>query len=158
MDTETLTVKVFDNSSSTSFETYTNLRDAIEITTTSKHYQIKGPNGSFELLFGDGRTTGTKPSAGNKIVAEYLSTSAATGNGGTAAPVSQLTVGGVNYDIAVTTGNESAGGAGKESISSIRRNAPIGYLQQRLVTAEDYKAQILARYGNYVNDVIGGWT
>ncbi len=157
MDTETLTVKVFDNSSSTSFETYTNLRDAIEITTTSKHYQIKEvPNGSFELLFGDGRTTGTKPSAGNKIVAEYLSTSAATGNGGTVfAPVSQLTVGGVNYDIAVTTGNESAGGAGKESIASIRRNAPIGFAsQQRLVTAEDYKAQILARYGNYVNDVV----
>ena len=157
MDTNTLTVKVYDNASSTSFNTYTNLKDAVEITSTSKHYQIKEvPNGSYELLFGDGRTTGVKPSAGNKIVAEYLSTVAATGNGGSVfTPVSQLSVDGANYDISVTTGNESSGGAEKETLASIRRNAPIGFAsQQRLVTAEDYKAQILSRYGNYVNDVI----
>ena len=83
MDTETLTVKVFENASSSSFDTYSNLRDAIEIATTSKHYQIKEvPNGSYELLFGDGRTTGVKPAAGNKVVAEYLSTAGAAGNGG----------------------------------------------------------------------------
>ena len=157
MDTSSLDVKVYDTASSNSYTAYTNLRDAVKIDTTSTHYQIKEvPNGNYELLFGDGITTGKKPSAGNKISVEYLSTSAGEANGATIFTAnSDLTVNGVDYTIATTVTSESSGGAYKESIDSIRRNAPIGFAsQQRLVTAEDYRAQILARYNNYLTDVI----
>jgi len=157
MDTQTLEVKVYESSSSSTYESYTNLRDASRITTTSTHYQIKEvPNGNYELLFGDGVTTGKKPSAGNKIVVTYLSTAAGASNGATTfTPSSTFTVDGTDYNLGVTTVSESAGGAFKETIDSIRRNAPIGFAtQQRLVTAEDYRAQILSKYGNYIDDVI----
>lgn len=157
MDTSSLNVKVYDTASSNSYTSYTNLRDAIKIDTTSTHYQIKEvPNGNYELLFGDGITTGKKPSAGNKIVVEYLSTKAREANGATNFTANaDLTINDVDYPLAVTVSSESSGGAYKESIDSIRRNAPIGFAsQQRLVTAEDYKAQILARYNNYLTDVI----
>jgi hypothetical protein len=157
MDTATLDVKVYDTSSGSSYTSYTNLRDAIKIDATSTHFQIKEvPNGSYELLFGDGVTTGKKPAAGNKIVVEYLSTAATDANGGTTfSASSDITVNGVEYTLGISTASESAGGAYKESIDSIRRNAPIGFAsQQRLVTAEDYRAQILARYNNYVTDVV----
>jgi hypothetical protein len=157
MDTSTLNVKVYDTSSSSSFTSYTNLRDAVAINTNSTHYQIKEvPNGNYELLFGDGITTGSKPSAGNKITVEYLSTVATEANGATTFTAStDLAVDGVDYPLGLIVSSESSGGAYKESIDSIRRNAPIGFAsQQRLVTAEDYKAQILARYSNYLTDVI----
>lgn len=157
MDTSSLNVKVYDTASSNSYTSYTNLRDAVKIDTTSTHYQIKEvPNGNYELLFGDGVTTGKKPSAGNKIVVEYLSTKAMEANGATSFTANaDLTINDVDYPLAVTVSSESSGGAYKESIDSIRRNAPIGFAsQQRLVTAEDYKAQILARYNNYLTDVI----
>lgn len=157
MDTSSLNVKVYDTASSNSYTAYTNLRDAVKIDTTSTHYQIKEvPNGNYELLFGDGVTTGNKPSAGNKIVVEYLSTEAAEANGATSFTANaDLTINDVDYPLAVTVSSESSGGAYKESIDSIRRNAPIGFAsQQRLVTAEDYRAQILARYNNYLTDVI----
>jgi hypothetical protein len=157
MDTSSLNVKVYDTASGNSYTSYTNLRDAVKIDTTSTHYQIKEvPNGNYELLFGDGVTTGKKPSAGNKIVVEYLSTKAMEANGATSFTANaDLTINDVDYPLAVTVSSESSGGAYKESIDSIRRNAPIGFAsQQRLVTAEDYKAQILARYNNYLTDVI----
>ena len=76
-DTNSLDVKVYETSSSSSYESYTNLRDAVSIETTSTLFQIKEvPNGYYELLFGDGVTTGKTPSAGNKIVVTYLSTKA----------------------------------------------------------------------------------
>jgi len=51
--------------------------------------------------------------------------------------------------------SKSAGGDEKESISSIKSNAPIAFAsQQRLVTAEDYKALISQRYSSYVDDVV----
>lgn len=157
-DTNSLDVKVYETSSSSSYESYTNLRDAVSIETTSTLFQIKEvPNGYYELLFGDGVTTGKTPSAGNKIVVTYLSTKAGAANGATTfTPSAELSVAGYgNYPIVATTVSESAGGAFKESIDSIRRNAPLGFAtQQRLVTAEDYRARILAKYSNYMNDVV----
>jgi len=57
----------------------------------------------------------------------------------------------INVDTTVT---ESAGGSYKEGIESIRLNAPIQFAsQQRMVTAEDYKAQISTNYSSYLDDV-----
>ena len=84
-----------------------------------------------------------------------MSTVGPLGNGGnTFTPVSPVNVNSVNYDIAVTKVSNSASGAEKQSIESIRQNAPISFAtQQRLVTAGDYKALILKNY-SVVSDAI----
>ena len=157
LDTESLLVRVYETSGSSTFETYTSLKKAIRITSESKHYQVKEvPNGYFEILFGDGVTTGKSPTAGNKIVITYLSTVGPTANGASVfVPTGDLNVEGTNYPITAVTESASSAGAYKEGLESIRQTAPIYFAsQQRLVTAEDYKAQILANYSAYIDDVI----
>ena len=156
IDTTTIRVRVFPTASSSLFDTYSNIGKAIRITNTSTHYQIKEvPNGYYEIIFGDGITTGKAPVAGNKIVIDYLSTKGTVANGAsTFTPTANITIASTSYTLLTTTEAAAAGGAYKESIESIRQNAPIAFTsQRRLVTAEDYKAQILANYGSYLDDV-----
>ena len=162
IDTSTIEVQVFETATSTTvLDTYTNINKAVRITSDSTHYQIKEvPNGFFEIIFGDGFSTGKAPTAGNKIVVNYLSTKGPAANNAstfsnstqfinTAQSPSQT------YNLSVTTSSSSAGGAFKESIESIRQNAGVVFSsQRRLVTAEDYRAQINANYGTYLDDVI----
>ena len=157
MDINTIRVRVFNTASSALFDTYTNINKAIRITDDSTFYQIKEvPNGYYEILFGNGIATGKRPVAGNKIVIDYLSTVGTVANGGNTFTASAaFTVNSVEYNIATITVTQSSGGAYKENIESIRQNAPISFTsQRRLVTAEDYKGQILANYGAYLEDVI----
>ena len=157
IDTSTIRVKVYDTSTGTTFSTYTNISKAIRITKDSTFYQIKEvPNGHYEIIFGDGLSSGKAPVTGNKIEIDYLSTAGTVANGATAfTTTAQITVNSINYGITATTTSTSAGGSYKESIESIRQNAPIAFSsQRRLVTSEDYKAQILENFGSYLDDVI----
>ena len=157
MDINTIRVRVFDTVGGTSFSEYTNIKDAIQINDTTKYYQIKEvPNGYYELICGDGVTTGIAPVAGNKIIVDYLSTVGTEANGAsTFTAASQVEINGVNFTLSATAEAASAGGAFKESIESIRQNAPIAFAsQRRMVTAEDYKAQINSNYGAYLDDVL----
>ena len=156
MDTSTIRVRVFPTASSSSFDTYINIQRALRINDDSKFFQIKEvPNGFYEILFGDGTTSGKAPVAGNKIVIDYLSTQGTVANNASSfSPSSDITVNGVDYTLVTTAEAASAGGAYKESIESIRQNAPIAFTsQRRLVTAEDYKAQIQSNYGGFLDDV-----
>ena len=160
IDTSTVEVKVFPNADSPEedAENYTPIEDAVRITADSTHFQIREvPNGTYEIIFGDGLSTGKRPVSGNKIVVTYLSSAGRRANSATLfTPVNALSVVDFgNYNISAVTISESAGGDRKETIESIRQNAPIAFSsQQRLVTAEDYTAQVLSRYGNVLDDVI----
>ena len=156
MDISTIRVKVFPTSGSSTFDTYTNITDAIRITDDSTFFQIKEvPNGFYEIIFGDGTSTGKAPVAGNKIEIDYLSTAGTAANGATSFSTDSIVnVNGVQFNITVITEAASAGGAFKESIESIRQNAPIAFSsQRRLVTAEDYKALIQTKFGAFLDDV-----
>ena len=156
MDTSTIRVRVFDTANSSTFDTYTNILKAVRVEDTSTYFQIKEvPNGFYEIIFGDGTSTGKAPVAGNKVVIDYLSTQGTIANGGSSfSAVTTIRVGGVEFNLTTVTESASAGGAFKESIESIRNNAPIAFTsQRRLVTAEDYKAQILANFNNFLDDV-----
>tara|TARA_B100000035_G_C21028834_1_gene567418 strand:- start:990 stop:2819 length:1830 start_codon:yes stop_codon:yes gene_type:complete len=157
MDTSTIRVRVYDTATGSTFSTYTNISKAIRITSDSTFYQIKEvPNGHYEIIFGDGLSSGKAPVTGNKVEVDYLSTVGTLANGATSFSTdAQVVVNSVNYGITATTTSTSAGGSYKESIESIRQNAPIAFSsQRRLVTAEDYKAQILENFGSYLDDVI----
>tara|TARA_B100000902_G_C27273357_1_gene897519 strand:+ start:29 stop:1858 length:1830 start_codon:yes stop_codon:yes gene_type:complete len=156
MDTTTIRVRVFPTAASTLFDTYTDIKKAVRIENDSTYYQIKEvPNGFYELIFGDGLTTGKAPIAGNKIIVDYLSTQGSVANTASSfSPSSTVTINSVAYNITVVTEANSAGGAFKENIESIRQNAPIAFTsQRRLVTAEDYKGQILSNFSAYLDDV-----
>jgi len=152
IDTTTMRVRVFETASSETLDTYTNINKATRITSTSTHYQIKEvPNGYYEVIFGDGITTGKAPKAGNKIVIDYLSTKGPEANGASVF-TTNAQVEGIN--LVNVTSSAAAGGSFREGIESIRQNAPLYFTsQRRMVTAEDYTGQILTNYGSYIDDV-----
>jgi len=156
VDASTVTVNVFNSATSSDFLIYTPLYNAITVNASSQLYQLReAPNGYYELIFSDGITTGRAPVAGNKIVLTYLSSNGDLVNTASGFVASNpINVGGTNYSLSVSTSAAAAGGSQKESIESIRQNAPISFAaQQRLVTADDYKALILSKY-SAVSDCI----
>ena len=156
IDTSTAAVNVFDTTNGASFSAYTSINTAVSVTSTSRYYSInEAPNGYYELNFGDGISFGRAPVAGNKIVVSYLSCLGAEANGGsTFTPTSQVSVLGSGYNLSITTITNSVTGAPKQSIESVRQNAPIAFAaQQRLVTADDYRAIIQSNFST-VTDAI----
>ena len=158
VDTTTLSVNVYDTTSSSSFTAYTNVNNSVRINTTSTVYIVREvPNGYYELTFSDGTILGKAPSAGNKIEVKYLSSLGAVANGATTFSTSAINFDSSitgSYTVTATKVSESSGGAEKESLDSIKVNAPIGFAtQQRMVTAEDYKAIILENYSSVLDDV-----
>ena len=159
IDTSQMVVKVYDSYGSTSYTAYTNIDGVTSISAESTHYRIQeSPNGYYEVSFGDGSTTGQKPTVGNKVEIEYLSTSGPDANSAASfSSVSQVTVNSTNYDLTVSVSSVSSGGALRQSIESIRENAPLGFASQnRLVTAEDYKTIILSKYSSVIDAVAWG--
>ena len=157
IDTSTIVVKVYDTTTSSTFTTYTDIQKQVRINTTSTVFIVREvPNGYFELTFSDGNVLGKSPVAGNKIEVTYLQVKGAVANSATSFVAdNKVTIGGVQYTLTTTKVANSGGGADKETISSIKANAPVAFAtQQRLVTAEDYKALILQRYSSTVEDVI----
>jgi hypothetical protein len=156
IDADTAVVRVYPTSSSTAFNVYTNIADATSINANSTIYILKeAPNGFYELSFGDGETFGIAPQAGNKIEVQYLSTNGSAANGATIfAPANQLVSGNVTATLNATTLASSVGGDDKESIESIRKNAPFQYAaQNRMVTAADYSSLILRNYSTLIHDI-----
>jgi len=156
IDTSTIKVNVYQSATSDEFDTYTSLTSTIRIDSTSKIYQVKeAPNGFYEIIFGDGSVLGQSPVAGNKIVITYISTSAGAANGASIfSAQNDVDVDGTDYTLNTSTVTAAAGGNDKETIASIKKNASIAFAsQQRMITAEDYRAQILANYSSYVRDV-----
>ena len=160
LDADTVTVKVYNSVTSTSSTTYQNIINATTITSTSTIYILKeSPNGYFELSFGDGETFGVAPTAGTRIEVDYISTSGNAANGASAFSSNQvLTFGTTNTftsSLNVSTVSNSVGGDTKETIESIRKNAPFQYAtQNRMVTAEDYTALILRKFSTFIDDIV----
>lgn len=156
IDADTAIVRVYPSATATNFSVYQNILNATSINAQSTIYILReAPNGFYELSFGDGETFGTAPQAGNKIEVQYISTNGAVANGATSfTPTAQLTSGNVTATLNVTTVTSSVGGDVKESIESIRKNAPFQYAaQNRMVTAADYSTLILRNYSTLIRDI-----
>lgn len=156
MDTSTASVRVYATRNSELFDVYLPLATAQTVTVDTRYYTLReAPNGSYEITFGDGITTGKTPQAGEVVRVTYLSTSDVAANGARDfVSQSEITVDDTDYAIAVSTLSRAAGGSDKESIKSIKSNAPISYASQnRLVTANDYIALITRNFGSLLDDV-----
>jgi len=156
VDTNTITVKVFDTTSSSTFSTYTDIKSAVRVDTTSRVFIVREtPNGFYELTFGEGNVLGQAPVAGNKIEVKYFQVLGAAPNGASSfTPSGTVTIGATSYTPTVTVVSNAAGGDAKETITSIKLNAPAAFsAQQRMVTAEDYKAIINANFSSVLDDI-----
>ena len=149
VDTSSILVSVQNSSTDTTTTIYSQANGLIDYDSTSTVYFIEeNPMGNYQLYFGDG-IIGKKLVPGNIITIQYLVC------GGTAANVSGAitqtfvadnTIGG-SSNIIITTIANSTGGADRESISSIKFNAPRANLNKnRAVTKNDYSSLIKAQY------------
>ena len=157
MDISTAIVKVYENASTSKFVTYTNITKATTISEQSTLYILKEmPNGYFELSFGNGTTLGQTPDSGSKITVEYLAVNGANAdNALTFEPSSLVKITNtINRTPVVSTYTKSVGGGEKETVESIRKNAPFQYAaQNRMVTFADYNSLILRNYATLIKDI-----
>jgi hypothetical protein len=152
LDLNTVSVKVYPTAASAAFTTYTNINEATTITEESTIYALReAPNGFFELTFSNGSSLGQTPAAGNKIEVTYLAVNGLDANGAlTFDPDTQFE----SEDLTVVTVANASSGGEKETLDSIRQNAPFLWgSQNRMVTAEDYSTLILRKYSSLIDDI-----
>ena len=147
VDTSTLRVRVQQNTDSQGFDIYELFESLLNIDSTSQIYHLQeNANGYFEIYFGDG-ILGSKPSDNNIVTLDYVFTQGSEANGAKDFEMVD-TIGGFTT-ITVTTTTAAAGGSDKETLESIRYNAPLTYTSQnRAVTADDYRAIIQRQFPN----------
>jgi len=152
IDLDTVEVRVYNSVTSTAYDAYTNLNTTTNISATSRIFVVKEtPNGFYEVTFSNGSRLGLSPESGQRIEVLYDVVAGPDANGARTF-TTNTQVNGKSLNITTTT--LSSGGALKEGIESIRKNAPYQYAaQNRAVTAEDYSALVLREFGNNVSDV-----
>ncbi|MBI19534.1 MAG: hypothetical protein CMB73_03055 [Euryarchaeota archaeon] len=154
VDTATLVVKVKTNSTSSDFDVYTLVTNIVDVKGDTQAYFLQeGIDGQFEIYFGDD-VFGKKLDAGNVVEIEYLVTEGVAANNATVFKMTGNVSG--NTNASVTLVDKSGGGADREEIDSIKFNAPLSFLSQnRVVTADDYKAIVKNNYTN--TETISVW-
>jgi len=155
VDTSTLDVKVYENTSTDSYTSFTQVKNLNDITDdTPVYFLSESFEGFYEIKFGDG-FVGRSLINGNKIEINYLVTQGSIANN--AAGFTSLDRIEGNDNISVITNSISSGGTAKESIKSIKYNAPLTFAaQNRAVTPSDYKSVILENFNNANSIVVWG--
>ena len=144
IDTSTLRVRVKESSTSTTITTYTKSDKFLNVKADSKVYFVEeGPDGLFQLKFGDG-VIGSALTADNLVIVDYIVSSGELGNYAKTFSLSN-TLSGSGETKKVQLVSQGSGGLSKENIDEIRFNAPrFNATRDRAVTAADYEALILA--------------
>ena len=148
VDTSTLRVRVQTSGSNFNIETYVLHNGILDIDESSKVYFLEETiEGLYSITFGDD-VIGKKLTAGNVVIVDYINTNGVTANGAKTFTCSATLTGG--GEIKAYSGNvAAAGGQNKESIDSIKINAPkYNSARERAVSASDYKSLILASNEN----------
>lgn len=156
LDADTVEVNVYESPSASEFTAYQNIIETVSVNENSTLYILKeSPNGFYQLSFGANDILGRAPRAGNAIQVKYLSVKGAVADGITSfTPLDTIVVDGTSRNLLISTVSASAGGDEKETIESIRRNAPFQYAtQNRMVTPEDYTSIILRNFSALIKDI-----
>lgn len=153
-DTSTLRIRVRENEESSSYDIYTPFESLLSVDNDSKVYYLQeNANSYYEIYFGDG-VSGYKPTNNNIVTLDYVFTEGKDSNG--AVEFSMVdSIGGFST-IALTTLSKAAGGTDRETMESIRFNAPLTFTSQnRAVTSDDYRAIIQKSFSDI--DSISCW-
>lgn len=150
VDTSTIRVDVRDSRNSSVTNVYVPAKSLAGIDDDARVYFLhENFDGLFEITFTDG-TVGISPDNGSIITVEYGVTQIEAANGARVFslfdPISGYS------DVGITTVQSARGGVDRESIDSIKRNAPITFAaQNRAVTAQDYEAIIRENFDNVLS-------
>lgn len=151
VDTSTLRVRVQTSGSNFNIETYVLHTGILDIDESSKVYFLEETiEGLYSITFGDD-VIGKKLTAGNVVIVDYINTNgvAANGVGVLQTFTCSATLTGAGEIKAYSEFVAASGGQNKESIDSIKINAPkYNSARERAVTASDYKSLILASNEN----------
>jgi len=137
-DMDTLTVTIQESAADTNTAVYTKATDITTINSTSNvYFTNEHTNGQFRVQFGDG-ILGRKPTSGNIVLLKALVSEGTDVNGANTFSASGTVGGYATVSVAVI--NAAAGGSDRETVESIKFNAPKTYeTQNRAVTTDDYK-------------------
>ena len=146
IDLSTLTIRVQNSSTSSLFETWTRNENLLELDATSKVFFIKEiENEFYELEFGN-NVVGKALQTGNIVNIEYMTCNKELPNGAKSFTFQGASLLGGTVSTPITL-IAAEGGTDKESIETVRYNAPRAYsTQNRGVTVNDYKNIILSQY------------
>ena len=147
IDTNSIKVTVINSASDSSNTIYTKADTLYGLTSNSEIYFIQGYNNDqYEIVFGDG-ISGKALANGNIIKVKYRSTNGELGNKAVNFAISSAVGDTAAYTVTVTTNISAADGSERETIESMKLNAPRHFAaQNRAVTKEDYTTLIIEKY------------
>ena len=142
VDLSTVKVRVQENASSSTFETFVREEELLDLDGESKVFFVKEiDNQLYELEFGND-VIGKGIANGNIVTIDYMTTNKDEANGARLFSYNGATL--LGGTLAISTVLTASGGSDIEDIESIRYNAPRYYTaQNRAVTTEDYKSVII---------------
>lgn len=152
VDTTTIRVRVQESSSNPTLSTWNFYDDIMSVDPTTRAFFVEeGPSGLYELRFGDD-ILGKQLTVGNIVIVDYIVSSGVAANSiPNFASTQTFTASGETKVVYLESA--AAGGREKESIDSIRYNAPkFNATKNRVVTSEDYETLIRSRFNN-VNSI-----
>ena len=148
IDTTTIRVRVQESSTNISTSSWKFYDDILDVTATTKGFFVEeGPSGLYEIRFGDD-IIGASLAVGNIVYIDYIVTNGLSANNiSTFTASSNFTGSGEIKTVYLI--NSSSGGQEKQSIDSIRYNAPkFNATKNRAVTSNDYEALIKSKFSN----------
>lgn len=156
VDTSTLTVVVQQSSSNSTSEVYSLATNFLTLTNDSKVYFLQESlNNTYQVSFGDG-ILGNKLTDGNIVQLSYVVTQGSAAAGANNFVLMDNISGYSNYTLSPIT--PATEGGDKESISSIKYQAPKSYAAQgRAITKEDYITAIQQNHLGYSFDAVNVW-
>ena len=157
IDTSTLQVTVQQSSSNTSYTVYQQASNYLTLSSSSTVYFLQEStlSGYYEIYFGDG-ILGNELSDGNIIYISYISTSGTSSTGANNFVLMDSLQGLTSYNI--TPLISASNGSERESIDSIKFQAPKSYsAQNRAVTKDDYITLIQQNTTGLTFDAVNVW-
>jgi hypothetical protein len=156
IDTTTIKVVVQESSSNSSYTVFNLASNYLQLDGTSSVYFLQEAlNGNYQIYFGDG-IIGKKLTDGNIVSVSYLSTEG-TSAAGANSFVLMNTVAGY-APSAVTSVYSATAGGDKETIDSIKFQAPKSYAAQgRAVSKNDYITAVQQNTLGYAFDAVNVW-
>lgn len=143
LDTTTIEVVVQNSVGDVTTTTWNRTSTIVDITGTSKVFWVEeNLDGKYQIVFGDD-IIGKALTVGNIVTVSYYASKGPDANGAQTFSLSGTVNG--ETTATVTTVTPAAGGQEKESIDSVRFNAPkYNATRNRAVTSEDYRSLIKA--------------
>jgi hypothetical protein len=147
LDTSSLDLKIQNSSTDTTNTAFIQTDTLLGYKNDSKIFFVQAADKNrYELIFGDD-IIGVRPINGNLILASYRTSKGAAANKADKFIPASTIAGYSTSVVSVTTNVAAYGGSERETMNSIKYNAPRHYqTQNRAITIDDYRTILLSKY------------